>query len=45
MPQGLNIPLRSRILGLVALAAGITYMDRVCISVAAPDIMRTLNLS
>ncbi len=45
MPQGSNIPLRSRILGLVALAAGITYLDRVCISVATPDIMRTLNLS
>jgi len=45
MPQGINIPLRSRILGLVALAAGITYLDRVCISIAAPDIMKALNLS
>jgi MFS transporter, ACS family, glucarate transporter len=45
MPRGLNIPLRSRILTLVALAAGITYLDRVCISVATPDIMRTLKLS
>ena len=44
MPKGSSIPLRNRIMGLVALAAGITYMDRVCISVATPDIMRDLNL-
>lgn len=41
----MNIPLRSRILALVALAAGITYLDRVCISVTTPEIMRALNLS
>jgi len=41
----MNIPLRSRIMVLVALGAGITYLDRVCISIAAPDIMSTLNLS
>ena len=45
MPQELNIPLRHRILALVALAAGVTYLDRVCISVATPDIMSTLHLT
>jgi len=45
MPHAMNIPLRSRIMVLVALGAGITYLDRVCISIAAPDIMSTLNLS
>ena len=45
MPNELNIPLRSRILTLVALAAGITYLDRICISVAAPSIMRDLHLT
>jgi MFS transporter, ACS family, glucarate transporter len=45
MPLGIDIPLRSRILVLVSLAAGITYLDRVCISIAAPDIMSALNLS
>ena len=44
MPQGPPIPLRNRILGLVALAAGVTYLDRVCISVATPAIMRDLHL-
>jgi MFS family permease len=44
MPQALPIPLRKRILGLVALAASITYLDRVCISVATPSIMRDLHL-
>jgi sugar phosphate permease len=43
--HGSNIALRNRILSLVTLAAGITYLDRVCISVAAPDIMSTLKLS
>lgn len=45
MPLDLQIPLRHRVLTLVALAAGITYLDRVCISVAAPSIMRDLHLT
>lgn len=45
MSNGPNIPLRTRILGLVALGAGITYLDRVCISVATPNIIRALKLT
>jgi ACS family glucarate transporter-like MFS transporter len=36
---------RSRVLLLVLLATGITYLDRVCISAAAPSITRDLGLS
>jgi MFS transporter, ACS family, glucarate transporter len=37
--------LRNRVLSLVALVSGITYLDRVCLSAAAPVIMRDLGLS
>ena len=36
---------RYKILGMAVLLAAITYTDRVCISVAAPHIMRDLRLS
>lgn len=39
------IPLRNRILTLVALASAITYLDRVCLSAAAPSMMAALGLS
>ncbi len=35
-------PVRRKIIGLIALDTMINYMDRVNISVAAPDIMRGL---
>ena len=39
------IALRNRVLLLAALASGITYLDRVCLSAAAPAIMAELGLS
>src|SRR5207248_6062657 len=36
---------RTRVLLLVLMATGITYLDRVCISAAAPSITRDLGLS
>ena len=36
---------RARVLGMAVALAFITYMDRVCIAVAAPDIQRELHLS
>lgn len=39
------IPLRHRILTLIALASAITYLDRVCLSAAAPSMMAELRLS
>src|SRR5262245_16172608 len=36
---------RYRVLGLAVLLAGITYLDRVCISLTAPAMMRDLGLS
>ncbi|HWC98329.1 MAG TPA: MFS transporter [Candidatus Sulfopaludibacter sp.] len=36
---------RYKVLGMTVLLAGITYTDRVCISVTAPDIMRDLHLT
>ncbi len=39
------VPLRNRILTLVALASAITYLDRVCLSAAAPAMMAALGLS
>ena len=36
---------RYKVLGLAVLLAAITYLDRVCISVTAPHIMRDLNLT
>lgn len=38
-------PLRNRILTLIALASAITYLDRVCLSAAAPSLMAALGLS
>jgi ACS family glucarate transporter-like MFS transporter len=38
-------PVRARVLGFAFLLAVITYLDRVCISAAAPAIMEELNLS
>jgi ACS family glucarate transporter-like MFS transporter len=38
-------PVRARVLGFAFLLAVITYLDRVCISAAAPSIMEELNLS
>lgn len=45
MPQTFRVPLRNRVLLLITLASGITYLDRVCLSAAAPAIMRDLRLS
>ncbi|HET6219912.1 MAG TPA: MFS transporter [Acidobacteriaceae bacterium] len=45
MPQTFRVSLRNRVLLLVTLASGITYLDRVCLSAAAPAIMRDLRLS
>lgn len=39
------LPVRYRVLGLAVLLAGITYLDRVCISLTAPAMMRELGLS
>jgi ACS family glucarate transporter-like MFS transporter len=36
---------RYRVLAMAVLLAGVTYLDRVCIGVAAPHIMRDLGLS
>jgi MFS family permease len=36
---------RHRVLGLAVLLAGITYLDRICISMAAPGIQKDLNLT
>ena len=36
---------RYRVLALAVLLAGITYLDRVCISLTAPSMMRDLGLS
>jgi MFS transporter, ACS family, glucarate transporter len=36
---------RSRVLGMTVALAFLTYLDRVCISVTAPAIMRDLHLS
>lgn len=38
-------PVRYKVLGLAVLLAGITYLDRICISMAAPYIMRDLSLT
>jgi ACS family glucarate transporter-like MFS transporter len=45
MAQIFRVSLRNRVLILVAIASGITYLDRVCLSAAAPTIMRDLRLS
>jgi MFS transporter, ACS family, glucarate transporter len=39
------VPVRARVLGFAFLLAVVTYLDRVCISAAAPYIMDDLNLS
>ena len=39
------VPVRARVLGFAFLLAVITYLDRVCISAAAPYIMDDLHLS
>jgi ACS family glucarate transporter-like MFS transporter len=38
-------PVRARVLGFAFLLAVVTYLDRVCISAAAPSIMEELHLS
>lgn len=45
MPWTFRVSPRNRILLLITLASGITYLDRVCLSAAAPAIMRDLRLS
>jgi sugar phosphate permease len=45
MLQGHPIPLRNRIAVLIALASAITYLDRVCLSAAAPAMMSALGLT
>lgn len=40
-----RVPLRHRIAFLLAFAAAITYLDRVCLSAATPSIMAALGLS
>jgi len=39
------LTLRNRVLILVALASGITYLDRVCLAAAAPGMASELGLS
>jgi MFS family permease len=39
------MPVRARVLGFAFLLAVVTYLDRVCISAAAPSIMKELDLS
>ena len=39
------LPVRARVLGFAFLLAVVTYLDRVCISAAAPFIMEDLHLS
>jgi MFS transporter, ACS family, glucarate transporter len=39
------MPVRARVLGFAFLLAVVTYLDRVCISAAAPSIMEELHLS
>ena len=39
------IPMRSRVVGMTVLLAGITYLDRAAIGVVAPQIMRDLELT
>jgi MFS transporter, ACS family, glucarate transporter len=39
------VPVRARVLGFAFLLAVVTYLDRVCISAAAPSIMEELHLS
>jgi Major Facilitator Superfamily len=39
------VPARYRVVALAVLLAMVTYLDRVCISKLAPDIMRDLDLS
>jgi MFS family permease len=36
---------RYKVLGFLVMLAGITYLDRICISITAPHIMRDLGLS
>jgi MFS transporter, ACS family, glucarate transporter len=45
MPQSFRVSLRNRVLVLITIASAITYLDRVCLSAAAPAIMRDLRLS
>jgi MFS family permease len=53
MPDEVELPLRAsggshvryRVLALAVVMAGITYLDRVCIAQAAPDIKRDMHLS
>jgi MFS family permease len=40
-----QIPMRFRVVGMAVLLAGVTYLDRVCIGVLAPDIMKDLSLT
>lgn len=45
MPQTFRVSLRNRVLILIVLVSGITYLDRVCLSAAAPAIRHDLGLS
>src|SRR5258708_17292032 len=38
-------PVRYRVVAATVALAGVTYLDRVCISILAPSIMRDLQLS
>ena len=42
--RGYNIKYRHRVLGLLALLLVITYLDRVCISVAGPRMQEALKI-
>ena len=44
-PSQLPTRVRFKVLALAVCMASITYLDRVCISITAPDIMRDLSLS
>lgn len=39
------LPVRYKVLGISVLLAAITYLDRICISMAAPFISKDLNLT
>src|SRR5262249_6677401 len=43
-PEGANTNHRNRVLGLLCLLMVITYLDRVCISVAGPRMQEALNI-
>ena len=37
-------PIRYRVIGFMMALGGVTYLDRACIAILAPDIMRDLSI-